>query len=193
MNRRDALWLLGGAAAAPLLPALTPAELRAAGRAAHARARLRPLQVLDPHQSEMVATIAEIIIPETDTPGGRAAKVHEFTDVLLAEWYTAEERDRFLAGLADVDTRAKDAFGADFLNATGAQRTALVAGLDAEVAALRAADAKPGEHFFGRMKWLAVFGYYTSEVGMTQELHWQAIPGAYDGCAPRQPPAPGGF
>lgn len=193
MNRRDALWLLGGAAAAPLLPALTPAELRAAGRAAHARAQGRPLQVLDPHQSEMVAEIAEIIIPETDTPGARAAQVNEFTDVLLAEWYTPEERDRFLAGLADVDTRAKDAFGTDFLSATAVQRTAIVAGLDAEVAALRAADAKPGEHFFNRMKWLAVFGYYTSEVGMTEELHWQAIPGTYDGCAPRQQPAPGGF
>lgn len=193
MNRRDALWFLGGAAAAPLLPALTPAELRAAGRAAHARTPGRPLQVLDPHQSAMVAEIAEIIIPETDTPGARAAQVNEFTDVLLAEWYTPEERDRFLAGLADVDTRAKDAFGTDFLGATAAQRTAIVAGLDAEVAALRAADAKPGEHFFNRMKWLAVFGYYTSEVGMTEELHWQAIPGTYDGCAPRQQPAPGGF
>jgi len=193
MDRRDVLRVLGGAAVAPLLAGLSPTELRAAGRAAHARARSRPLQVLDPHQSETVATLAELIIPETDTPGARAAKVHEFADVLLAEWYDAPDRDRFLAGLADVDTRSRDAFGTDFLGATDAQRTAIVAGLDAELTALRAADAKPGEHFFSRMKWLAVFGYYTSEVGMTAELHWQMIPGTYDGCVERPQPAPGGF
>ena len=193
MNRRDALVLLGGTAAAPLLAGLAPGQLRAAGRSAHARARDRALQVLDPHQSETVATIAEIIIPETDTPGAGAAKVHEFVDVLLAEWYDEQDRARFLDGLADVNARCRDTFGADFLGCTAAQRTAIVAGLDAEVAALRAANAKPGEHFFSRMKWLTLYGYFTSEVGMTQELRWQVIPGAYDGCAERPQPAPGGF
>jgi glucoside 3-dehydrogenase (cytochrome c) hitch-hiker subunit len=192
MDRRDLLQLLGGAAAAPLVAGLIPERLHATGRAIHARSP-RPLQVLDPHQSETVATIAEIIIPETDTPGARAAKVNEFVDVLLAEWYDEKDKDRFLAGLADVDTRCKDAFGTDFLGASEAQRTAIVAGLDAEVTALREANAKPGEHFFGRMKWLTLYGYYTSDVGMTQELHWQVIPGTYDGCAPRRQPAPGGF
>ena len=192
MNRRHLLGLLGGAAAAPLLAGLTPERLHAAGRAIHTRRR-RSLQVFDQHQSETVATIAEIIIPETDTPGARAAKVNEFVDVLLAEWFDEPDKTRFLAGLADVDTRCRDAFGTDFLGATPAQRTAIVAGLDAEVQALRTADAKPDEHFFGRMKWLTLFGYYTSEVGMTQELHWQVIPGTYDGCLERRQPAPGGM
>lgn len=193
MQRRDLLRLLGGAACAPLLAGLAPDRLNAAGRAAHARARGRALQVLNPHQSETVATLADLIIPDTDTPGARVAKVHEFADVLLAEWYDERDRDRFLSGLADVDTRCRDAFGADFLGCTAAQRAAILAGLDAEVQALRAADAKPGEHFFSRMKWLTVFGYYTSEVGMTAELGWRAIPGTYDGCVERAQPAPGGF
>ena len=192
MNRRDLVTLLSGAAAAPLLGGLSPAELRAAGRAMHTRAA-RPLQVLDPHQRETVATIADLIIPTTDTPGASAAKIDEFVDVLLAEWYDDDDRARFLAGLAGVDARARAAFGADFLGCGEAQRTAILAGLDAEVAALRAADAKPGEHFFGRMKWLTVYGYYTSEAGMTEELKWQVIPGAYDGCLERPQAAPGGY
>ncbi|MBI1966856.1 MAG: gluconate 2-dehydrogenase subunit 3 family protein [Gemmatimonadetes bacterium] len=193
MNRRDVLRVLGGAATVPLFAGLSPGELRARGITTHARARGRALQVLDPHQSETVATIAELILPETDTPGARAAKVHEFVDVLLAEWYDDKDRGRFLAGLADVDTRCRGAFGVDFLGASEAQRTAILAGLDAEVAALRAAHAKPDDHFFSRMKWLTLYGYYTSEVGMMEELRWQVIPGTYDGCVERQQPAPGGF
>ena len=186
MNRRDLVTLLGGVAAAPLLEGLSPAELRATGARAHARSgRGGPLQVLDPHQRETVATIADLIIPTTDTPGASAAKIDEFVDVLLAEWYDDDDRARFLAGLADVDARARNAFGTDFLGCGAAQRTAILAGLDAEVAALRAADAKPGEHFFGRMKWLTVYGYYTSEAGMIEELKWQVIPGVYDGCLER--------
>ena len=184
MNRRDLVTLLSGAAAAPLLDGLSPAKLRAAGARAHARTG-RPLQVLDPHQRETVATIAEMIIPETDTPGARAANVDAFADVLLAEWYDAPDRDRFLAGLAAIDERSRALFGADFLGCTEPQRTAMLAGLDAEVEALRAAQAKPNEHFFSRLKWLAVFGYFTSEVGMTQELHWRVIPGVYEPCVER--------
>src|SRR5437016_5729557 len=115
MNRRELLRVLGASA-------LLPAPLGAAGRRLHARARSRGLQVLDPHQSETVATIAELIIPATDTPGARAAQVHRFIDLLLAEWAPDEDRASFLKGLADVDARARTAFGVDFLAATAAQR-----------------------------------------------------------------------
>src|SRR5262245_36831395 len=118
MNRRDLLHLLSGAATAPLFLSITPDRLFAAGRASHTRASGRPLRVLDEHQSETVATMAEIILPETDTPGARAAKVNEFIDVLLADWADTTDKDRFLAGLTDVDTRCRDAYGSDFLGAS---------------------------------------------------------------------------
>src|SRR2546425_902850 len=144
MNRREMVRLLSGALAAPLAAGLPAERLAALGRSVHARARGRALQVLDPHQSETVATIAEMIIPATDTPGARAARVHEFIDLILAEWDGDDDRARFLSGLADVDTRCRDAFGADFLGAAAAQRSAVLAGLDAEVTALRAAPEDAG-------------------------------------------------
>src|SRR2546422_6501518 len=76
---------------------------------ARARARAGGLRVLDPHQSETVATIADMIIPPTDTPGARAAEVHRFVDLLLAEWAPDDDRKQFLEGLADVDARARAA------------------------------------------------------------------------------------
>src|SRR5881409_155113 len=167
MNRRELLSVLGASAFLPALPGRSARRLGVAGRRVHAAARGRGLQVLDPHQSETVATIAELIIPTTDTPGARAAQVHRFIDLLLAEWVTDDERASFLKGLADVDARARTAFGVDFLAATDAQRGA-------------ERDRRPA--FFQQLKWLTVFGYCTSEVGATAELHYEVIPGSYDGC-----------
>src|SRR2546422_11588875 len=132
MNRREMVRLLSGALAAPLTAGLPAGRLAALGRSVHARARGRALQVLDPHQAETVATIAEMIIPETDTPGARAAHVPEFIDLMLAEWFADDDRARFLAGLADVDERSRDLFGADFLTTSEPQRAAILSGLDAD-------------------------------------------------------------
>jgi glucoside 3-dehydrogenase (cytochrome c) hitch-hiker subunit len=183
MNRRAALSILGVAAASALLSRLSAAELTAIGRTVHRRARRGALQVLDPHQTETVATIAEMIIPATDTPGARAAGVHQFIDLLLAEWFDAADRARFLEGLGGVDQRSRRAFGGEFLGLAPAQQTAILAGLDAEVTALREAAADPGKHFFHQLKWLTLYGYYSSEVGAKAELHYESVPGFYDACA----------
>ena len=65
------------------------------------------LRTLNPQQNGMVTTISEIIIPQTDTPGAKAARVNEFIDLILTEWYDDEEKSIFLTGLAEVDTRTR--------------------------------------------------------------------------------------
>lgn len=192
MHRRRLLGLLGGAVAAPALAGLSPDRLLAAARRAHSRAYRRPRRILDAAQAETVATIAELIIPETDTPGARAAGVPEFIDLIVAEWYDPDERERFLEGLAGVDARSRTTFGAEFTELDPTQQVALLRGLDAEVTALREADGEAGEHFFQQIKWLTLYGYYTSEVGLTRELHYQIVPGRYDPCAATGIPSPEG-
>src|SRR5512134_501516 len=127
MHRRDALRLLV-TTAVPALAGLSPARLGAVGRSAHRTGRA--LQVLDAHQSATLLAIAEHIIPATDTPGARAARVDAFADVILAERYDDRERARFLAGLADVDARARAATGRPFLEATAEQQVAVLTALD---------------------------------------------------------------
>jgi hypothetical protein len=83
-------------------------------------------------QSELVATIAEHIIPATDTPGARAAGVHRFVDVMLSDYYKAEERTKFLDGLAQLDARAEKELGAPFVKATPKQQLDLLTKIDAE-------------------------------------------------------------
>jgi hypothetical protein len=181
MNRRDALLALGGVA-------VLADPLFAAGRSLHTRMG-RGLQILDPHQNDTVATIAELIIPATDTPGARAAKVNEFIDLVLAEWYDAADRTRFLGGLADVDARSRKLFAKDFTACTAEQQTQILTALDAELAEFREAEnrgdtveASTSQRFFRTMKRLTLLGYYTSEVGATEELHNPIIPGRYDAC-----------
>ena len=59
-------------------------------------------------RDELVATLSELIIPETDTPGARAALVHEFIDNMLTDWYDEPEVEEFLTGLTDVERRAQE-------------------------------------------------------------------------------------
>jgi len=195
MNRRDLLRSLAATITLPALAGLPTDRLFAVGRGVHRRARAAGFQVLDPHQSETVATIAEMIIPATDTPGARAAEVHRFIDLLLAEWAPDDDRKQFLEALADVDARARAASATDFLTATEAQRAAILTALDAEAQAHPQGKTDAQPPFFQRMKFLTVYGYCTSEVGATAELHYEVIPGSFDGCAEpgRWRAAPGDF
>ena len=135
-------------------------------------------QTLSEAQTELVATIAEHIIPTTDTPGAREAGVHEFIDRMLTEWYPADERDRFLEGLDALDAETRRVHGASFLELSSEQQVDVLTALDAaaypsdpaETAAVRAQIEADRPPFFRTMKELTVVGYYTSEIGASREL-----------------------
>jgi gluconate 2-dehydrogenase gamma chain len=180
MNRREVLLLLAGTAA-------LPDQLLAIGRSVHRRVRAGTLRALNPHQNETVATIAELIIPKTDTPGAREAGVAAFIDVMLAEWGDDDQRQMFTAGLANVDERSRAAFGNDFIGCTPPQQTEILEDLDYELARLRDTKRDTSKNFFQGMKWLTLTGYYTSEVGATTEQHFRVVPGRYEPCYPLEP------
>jgi hypothetical protein len=145
------------------------------------------LKALNPRQNATVTTIAELIIPQTDTPGAKAARVNEFIDLILTEWYDEEEKSIFMTGLADVDSRTRDLYGKDFVDCAEKQQVEILQALDDEVAA-RDQDARrrrshpPEKNFFFMMKQLTLVGYYTSQVGFEQELHGEIIPSRHAAC-----------
>src|SRR5436309_14319926 len=114
--------ILGGAISAPTLAGV----LGAGTSRAWATSLEWATRTLSPAQLELVATVAEHIIPETDTPGARAACVHRFVDTLLTDQYPTPERDGFLAGLADVDARARYRQGKTFVECRADQQVALL-------------------------------------------------------------------
>ena len=90
----------------------------------------RPATLAGPQQ-DLVAAIADHIIPRTDTPGARDAGVERFVDVILTNYYAPAERQRFLTGLADIDAQSQKAHGKPFLQTTPAQQLALLTEIDA--------------------------------------------------------------
>jgi hypothetical protein len=191
MERRDVLKLLGSATALSALPfeALTLIQ-QARAQVAQSTAP----KTLDPHQNATVTTISELIIPATDTSGAKEAKVNEFIDLLLTEWFDPAETKEFLAGLTDVDACSKEKFSAAFIDCTPTQQTEVLKQLDAaamdfaakQKQAMRMHAAPPPMNFFYQLKKLTLAGYYTSEIGFSQELGRMIIPPGHAGCAPIQ-------
>jgi len=191
MKRRSLVVAAAGAVAA--LPLLPP-DLQAFTRAVRARMGAG-FRTLDPHQHATVATVADLIIPATETPPASAGQVAEFIDIVLTDWYADEDTAAFVAGLADLDARAHTAFGTDFVAGTVAQQTALLQGLDDDTSRWNASPKKTRgpEPFFHRMKWLTVYGYYSSEAGLVKDQRFVMIPGQYVPCAPADSTATGDF
>jgi gluconate 2-dehydrogenase gamma chain len=196
MKRREVLRLLGSTAALSTLPSEAMALIQEASAQASQSTGLR---TLNKQQNETVITITELIIPATDTPGAKEAKVNEFIDLLLTEWYEPAETKEFLEGLAGVDARSKQRFSADFIHCTPAQQSELLKQLDAEAmdfavqqkravaksttSPLQQTTPPPG-NFFYTMKKLTLTGYYTSQIGFSKELGKFIIPPEHAGCAP---------
>ena len=187
IDRREALrratLVLGAAISGPTLAAVL------AGCDARPHAAAAAARPLSDAQAELIAAVAEQIVPETDTPGATSAGVPRFIATMLAEYYTPIERDRFLAGLADVDARARARYGRPFVSCTADRQHAIVLALDSETFAAPAGHATaPGPHpapsFYRMMKELTVVGYYTSEPGATKELRYVQVPGRFEGCVP---------
>ena len=165
--RRVFLRGLVGSASLPLVASALPAELLAWGREAHAAARENAAANaagLDAATRRTLDAACDRILPADETPGALAAGVPAFVVHMLDDWYDDAERARVVAGLRSLDGLADQDAAAQ----------------DARLAAL---DREGSGGWFATLKFLTVWGYCTSEVGVTKELGLPAM-GAYDGDAP---------
>jgi gluconate 2-dehydrogenase gamma chain len=137
--------------------------------------------VYDREQQQIAHLIADLIIPETDTPGALAAGVGEFIDYVVSTWFQADEQQRFIAGLADIGVRAQAEHSASFVELTKDKQVQLLQQIEASQMPASPFSPFGSGEFFAQIKELTVVGYYTSEVGATQERKYVPMPGHYDG------------
>ncbi len=177
MDRRSLLRILSAAAGAAGIPVDVLAELSARG------ARRVPLRAwFTPQQRAALSGMVDAIIPRTDTPGAVEAGVVDFLEVVVSERMDAADRVRFMRGLADAMTRS-DVGGADPTGGgTNASWTSVLTQLAREGDAARQAGPDAPERFFHTLRSLTLHGYYTSEIGMMEELLYRPLPGRYEGC-----------
>ncbi len=194
IGRRRALQVIGGAAALPLLPE----ELFGNAHLAHVHLHRQetagepaPLAVLSEGQARTLDAIAERILPATDTPGAGDAEIPALVDRLLAGWLPDAARDHLLAELDRFDARARERQpeAAGFVDLAESAQDRLLAEAQDEALAERGGrgfSRNPNrlheQPFFDLVKWLTLFGYYTSEAGMKSELGYRIVPGRWDPC-----------
>jgi len=148
--------------------------------------------------------IAETILPETSTPGAKAAKTGAFMALMVTDAYTERNQQVFRDGMTALDEACRAATSTSFMQATPAQRLTLLEGLDREqktameertppartrfpaAPGAPSADVEP-PHYFRMMKELALLGYFTSEIGYTKAMRYIESPGRFDGNAPHAP------
>src|SRR6185503_5392508 len=102
-------------------------------------------------------------------PGARAAKVANYIDGRLAEAFEPSDRTKWREGLTLVDRLSRQATGRSFVESSGAQRLALLQ----RMAEHESKPEKPEERFFVELKSRVVNAYYTSEIGIRQELDYR--------------------
>lgn len=130
--------------------------------------------------------VAETIIPATNTPGAKEAKVGTFMTVMVKDCYDEKNQKIFLEGMNKLNEASKKKYnGNGFMKITPEQRTALLTDIDKEqkeYAKNKKKDDDP--HYFTQMKQLTLLGFFTSEPGATKALRYVAVPGRFDACIP---------
>ncbi len=143
-----------------------------------------PATTLTADDWTLIGEVSELIIPTTDTGGALAAGVPAFVKMMLSEWFSTAERDNFIAGLHEFSAGAPEKYGKKFAELTASQKDQYFGEL---LATAEGGATAPRTPFVVLMKRLTIFGYYTSELGATTELHQQVAAANYEPAAVIKP------
>ena len=132
--------------------------------------------------------VAETILPETNTPGAKAAQVGAFIALMVTDTYEPGDQKIFRDGMQQLDAACRTKHNAAFMSATPEQRLALLEEIDREQKAYMDGRAEGAPtHYFRMMRELTLLGYFTSEIGYTRAMRYVETPGRFDPCMPYAP------
>lgn len=148
--------------------------------------------------------VGETILPKTNTPGAKDAKIGEYMKVMVTDCYTADDQKTFHEGIKKLNDACKAMHNESFMKATPEQRKSLLIKLDEE--AKKEAEEKNkfdkdqdlkekaehdkgnmdfkkerrAAHYFTMMKQLTISGFFSSKEGRTGALRYTPVPGKFD-------------
>ena len=130
-------------------------------------------------QEELLAELAETIIPKTNTPGAKDISAHLFTLKMMDDCRSKEDQDKFVKGLQAFEAQAKTVTGKPFLRATADERDTYLKGIDG-----RKDAENPAAFFYSSVKRYVIQAYSGSEYFLTKVQPYELVPGRYHGCVP---------
>jgi hypothetical protein len=123
-----------------------------------------------PAEFAMVDELTELIIPADDhSPGARAANVAAYIDARLAEAFEPGEPEKWRAGLQSVDALSQKMHDHAFMEASPKERMAVMS----RMAENEKHPKIPAQVFFGEVKAATAHAYYTSKIGIHQEIEYK--------------------
>ena len=123
----------------------------------------------------LLAEIVETILPETNTPGAKSLKVHQFALRMINDCYGETAQTTLKQGLTKADEMAQQAYSKAFVACDAKQRTDVF---------LKMTNDPTTKPFAQMIKSLTIRGYTNSEYYMTNVLNYNMAPGFYHGCVP---------
>lgn len=170
----------------------------------------KPEAGFTPSTIDLLDEVGETIIPATATPGAKAAKIGEFMNVMVTDCYTERQQSAFMNGLVSLEEACNAMHGKNFLACSATERKAFLLSLEKEAKAFnqkrdeddklkkanhqQTNDTLPWKdqtefegapsHYYTMMKQLTLWGFFSSETGMTETLRHEPVPGRYDGTVP---------
>jgi hypothetical protein len=169
MKRRDLFKMTGALAAA--VPAATVAQAAAPAP----EAPWKP-QVLNSHQNDTIVALTDLIIPETDTPGAKAANVNRYIDLFLSAT-PADQTEHLIGGLGWLDRYANEKHGHAFVACSKDEQVAMLEALDAN----KEPGLEAGHEFFDMMKGITSRFYYNTAFGFRELNKGGRVPATF-GC-----------
>lgn len=143
-------------------------------------------------KKSLIAEIAELIIPRTDTPGAKDAKVEDFIIDMIEFCSDQKTQNNFISGLQELETRSVSEYDKPFISCNPSEKLAVLVYFEKnslyQVNILNKIRNKLiGKPFIIKFKELTVEGYCTSYQGATKGLAYDYIPVTYEACIPLQP------
>ena len=179
VTRRDAIKTIGvGVGVIASLPVLGNGagaqELAAHDHSNHAAqatapAKAQPLKFFTEEENKTVIEMSERIIPADEhSPGAKAAAVNEYIDLVVSE-SPETTKQVWREGLAAINKMSRKKFAKPFADASADQQIDLLKQISKNERSPQTVE----ERFFRTIKYATVDGYYTSKIGINDELHYK--------------------
>lgn len=139
-------------------------------------------------KKELIAEIAETIIPATSSPGAKSAQVEDFIIKMVRDCTELKSQNSFMKGLDELEAYCTDSYGKTFINCNTTDRENILTHFekieDSNNLIHKIRRKLSGESFIYMFKNYTVIGYCTSELGATKGLAYDYIPSTYEACIP---------
>lgn len=176
-SRREFITKLGAIMGVGALSTISPLAVNSAF--AYERSATKVIsagKLFSEHQMKVLASVCQTIIPKTDTPGAADLDCHGFIDHQLLAVHPKDDQQNAVAVIDDIDAASQAKYKKSFFNVSSEQQTELLVALEKE--------GSENSGRFKQIKYLNAFGYFTSDIGATQVLNYQPVPGGYVGSIP---------